>query len=151
MTDDETIAAAIAILNRRASENKQPIAAVGEAVMSAALMLSEERTERLIVVWLGDGDRVISTQKFGEGGIDALTFVPRELARAAVLNDAKNAILIHNHPGFNPKPSQQDEKASHRMAHVLSVVGVLLIGSFVVSGGHATCAITGKQFELNAA
>ncbi|MCP5191015.1 MAG: JAB domain-containing protein [Pseudomonadales bacterium] len=148
MSEDETVRLAMGILDRRARERKQPVGAVGEAVMAAALRLADERTERLMAVWMTDHDTVIATQVLGEGGIDQLSFIPRELARAAVLNDARGVILAHNHPNGDHRPSQEDKLATERIGHVLAAVGVLLLGSYVVAGGRAACCVTGNQFEL---
>ena len=148
MTEEEIIREAMAILDRRMRERRQPVGAVGEAVRLAALQLADERTERLIVVWLSAVDQVIGTQTMGEGGIDELSFIPRELARAAVLNDARGAILVHNHPPGDPKPSEHDGQATERVSYCLAAIGVLVMGSYVVTGSRVACVMTGRQFEL---
>lgn len=148
MTDDQIIQAAMGILDRRMQEKLQPIGAAGEAVQKIALELADERVEHLVCVWLDGCNRVITTQHMGQGGIDVMSFVPRELARAAVLNDATYAVLVHNHPDGNPAPSEQDRLATGRMQHCLATVGVAMTGSFVVGGTKAHCCITDRAFDL---
>ena len=146
--EDEVIARALEILDRRMRANRQPIGKPGEAVISAALQLAEERVESLMVVWLETSDRVIGVERMGQGGIDELSFIPRELARKAVLTDARGAVVIHNHPPGDVKPSPEDKQATDRLRHCLAAVGCMLMGSYVVARGRAACVMTGQEFEL---
>ncbi len=148
MTDDQIVEAALAILDRRSKQRAQPIGATGDAVRKIALELNDERVEHLVCIWLDGSNRVIASQRMGQGGIDVMSFVTRELARAAVINDAAYAVLVHNHPHGDSTPSDQDKEASARIQHFLATVGVCLIGSFAVGGTTATCCLTGRVFDL---
>jgi DNA repair protein RadC len=44
-------------------------------------------------------------------------------------------VLIHNHPDGNPEPSEEDRSLTVAVARQLKLLGIELIGHFVVAGG----------------
>ena len=53
-------------------------------------------------------------------------------ARVAVMDGAPAVILIHNHPGENPKPSNSDITETDRLRNTLAAVGVSLLDHVII-------------------
>ena len=53
-------------------------------------------------------------------------------ARVAVMDGAPAVILIHNHPGENPSPSNSDITETDRLRNTLAAVGVSLLDHVII-------------------
>ena len=68
--------------------------------------------ESFMVVYLNTRRRPIGWQIVSNGTLDMLLIHPREVFKAAILNNAAAIILSHNHPSGDPTPSEADIKVT---------------------------------------
>ena len=72
-------------------------------------------TERLRVLFLNTGNRLLYDETLGEGSVSEAPVYPREIMRRALEVGATALILVHNHPSGDPRPSRADIDATRRI------------------------------------
>jgi DNA repair protein RadC len=97
-------------------------------------MSSEER-EWIISLFTDREGRVLGSEKISFGGLDGAFLDAPYLCRRAVRIGAAGLVLIHNHPEGNPEPSEEDRSLTVAVSKQLKLLGIELIGHFVVAGG----------------
>jgi DNA repair protein RadC len=73
-------------------------------------------TERLRVLFLNSGNRLLHDDTIAEGSVSETPVYPREIMRRALDVGATALILVHNHPSGDPTPSQGDIEATRQIA-----------------------------------
>jgi len=73
-------------------------------------------TERLRVLFLNSGNRLLFDETLTEGSVSEAPVYPREIMRRALEVGATALILVHNHPSGDPTPSRGDVDATRRIA-----------------------------------
>jgi DNA repair protein RadC len=73
-------------------------------------------TERLRVLFLNSGNRLLYDETFAEGSVSETAVYPREIMRRALDVGATALILVHNHPSGDPTPSRGDVEATRQIA-----------------------------------
>ncbi|GAB7021857.1 RadC family protein [Salidesulfovibrio brasiliensis] len=105
-----------------------------EAVARAAMArLGGKRTEEFWVALLDTRNRVIAWERVGAGTVDRVEAYPREIMALALENKARSVILVHNHPGGNPEPSEEDQLLTLGMIRAASTLDVLVNDHVIVS------------------
>jgi len=97
-------------------------------------MSSEER-EWIISLFTDREGRVLGSEKISFGGLDGAFLDAPYLCRRAVRIGAAGLILIHNHPEGNLEPSEEDRSLTLAVSKQLKLLGIELVGHFVVAGG----------------
>lgn len=90
--------------------------------------------EKFVCSFLDARNRVIATSVMFEGTIDEAPVYPREIAKKALIYDAKNVILSHNHPGESTKPSSADIVVTDKISKAMSTVGIGVLDHVIVGG-----------------
>ena len=68
------------------------------------------------------------------GAVDRSIAHPRELIKAAVLQNASSMIILHNHPSSSLEPSLEDALLTDRMVKVCDLIGIPLVDHVIVGG-----------------
>ncbi len=90
--------------------------------------------EQFVCSFLDGGNRVISTKVMTTGTVNESPVYPREIAKEALLNNARSVILAHNHPGGSLLPSQSDLIVTRKIVEALYAVDVKCIDHIIVAG-----------------
>ena len=93
------------------------------------------RNEVFRVLYLDRKNRLIEDREMGHGTIDHVPVYPREVIRAALLNDACALILCHNHPSGDPTPSQADLAMTRQIKDACDLMGITLHDHIIVGTG----------------
>lgn len=109
------------------SDPKSAIKAMGE-------VLKDLDREVLGIINLKADDTPINCHIASVGSLDASLAEPREMLKAAILSNAANMIMIHNHPSGDIMPSEPDIRITDRMAKVCSLIGIPLLDHVIVGG-----------------
>jgi DNA repair protein RadC len=78
---------------------------------------------------------VLSCEEVHRGTLDASLVHPREVYKAAILANAANIIVAHNHPSGDPTPSPQDYAVTERLVRAGEILGIPLLDSLVIGRG----------------
>jgi DNA repair protein RadC len=86
--------------------------------------LSTCETERFLVLLLNTRRRLIRTEEVTRGLLDSVQVHAREVFRPAIAANAHAIVLVHNHPGGDPTPSEADTRVTRdltRAGHLLKI------------------------------
>lgn len=66
------------------------------------------------------------------GAVDQTLAVPRDVLKSAILSNAANMMVMHNHPSSNLTPSREDVKMTSRLIDICELVGIPLVDHIIV-------------------
>jgi DNA repair protein RadC len=99
--------------------------------------LGEADREELHVIHLDARKIPIATELIARGTLNECAIHPREIFKAAIINNSASIILVHNHPSGDPEPSDEDIKITHRIQEVGQICGINLLDHVII--GHDCC------------
>ena len=80
-----------------------------EAVAAMARQrLGKLAHEEVWVAFVDNRNRLISWEKFAKGSVNASSVHPRDIMEKALAHKASGFLIVHNHPGGDPSPSESD-------------------------------------------
>lgn len=91
------------------------------------------KDERLIMLSLNAGRKLIKTDIISDGNTNTTFFDTRKIIELTLLRKANGVILAHNHPGGTLNPSTEDIVATSKLSEMLDGIGVLLIDHLLCS------------------
>ena len=97
--------------------------------------------EHICVVNLDGASHPINFNVVSVGSINSSPIAMRELFKTAILSNASNIIMLHNHPSSNINPSREDHAATARVMMAALTMGIPLVDHIIVGGG------TGEYFS----
>lgn len=97
--------------------------------------LRPEEQELLYCMMLDGHNHLSGEQLLSRGTVNATLITPREVFVEAVKYRAVNLILVHNHPGGDPSPSQADLDVTERIYHCGELLGIHLLDHIII-GDH---------------
>ena len=97
--------------------------------------LRHEEQELLYCMMLDGHNHLTGEQLLSRGTATATLITPREVFVEAVKYHAVNLILVHNHPGGDPSPSQADLEVTRRVFESGELLGIHLLDHIII-GDH---------------
>ncbi len=97
------------------------------------LKLHEESEEYIYMLCLDTRCRLIAVIEISHGSVDVSVISPREVYQKALLANAVNIILIHNHPSGDSEPSSNDIATTKRIEETGTLVGIHLLDHVIVA------------------
>lgn len=79
--------------------------------------------------------RVLAESQIFEGTLNASVFHPREIFRFAIEESANSIVLCHNHPSGDPKPSQEDIRATKQLIEAGNQIGIKVLDHIIIGDG----------------
>lgn len=95
-------------------------------------MLEHQAQEVALVLLLNTKYRVLGVHEVGRGGMSGVEMSPQIIYRAALLANATNVIIAHNHPSGDPQPSPDDITTTRRIVEAGRVLGIACIDHLIV-------------------
>lgn len=95
-------------------------------------ILSELDHEELWILLLNQANRVIETIKISSGGIDGTYADTRIILKHALLHNACNLILAHNHPSGHCIPSTQDKNLTQKLFDSAKIMNIHLLDHLII-------------------
>ncbi|MDM5205344.1 JAB domain-containing protein [Cytobacillus kochii] len=112
---------------------RERIGSPADAVAIATEYIGDEDREVLLVMVLNTKNKLNAIHRCHVGSINASIVHPREVMKAAILNNGASIIVAHNHPSYDPSPSRQDIEVTQRLKEVGTLLGIELLDSLIVS------------------
>ena len=94
--------------------------------------LGNKKQEYFYAIYLDNGKRVIGDKLLFIGTINYSLVHPREVFKEAYLLGATAIICIHNHPGGNPIPSNQDYDVTNNLIAASKILGIKLLDHIII-------------------
>lgn len=89
--------------------------------------------EHFVVIHLDATHRIVSAEVVSVGVVDASPVHPREVFKAAILQNAASIICGHNHPSGSPVPSREDHEIFARLTSAGQLMGIPVLDFLVVT------------------
>jgi DNA repair protein RadC len=81
-------------------------------------IMKEESKEVFLVAWLSSSNRVQGFEIVSSGTLSSAVVDPRAVFRSAIVANAANIIVAHNHPSGNLEPSNEDITLTKKLVEV---------------------------------
>ncbi|PEJ57991.1 DNA repair protein RadC [Bacillus sp. AFS002410] len=107
----------------------------------AASYIADEDREVFLVLMLNTKNQVVGLHRAHVGSLNSSIVHPRDVMKAAILNNAASIIVSHQHPSGNASPSQEDIEVTKRLAEAGKILGIEVLDHVIVSH-------TGKHVSL---
>jgi DNA repair protein RadC len=95
--------------------------------------LSESRNERVIALYLDNGNRVLGDEVVAEGTVNRCVIFPRKVMEGAMKRSAASFILVHNHPGGTAAASEEDWKTTERLYNAGKQIDIPMLDHIIIS------------------
>jgi DNA repair protein RadC len=100
-------------------------------------VLSGERGERFLGIFLTAQNEVIAIETLAEGTIDRVAVHPRHVLEQALKNNAVGLIFVHNHPDGPPIPSPQDRRLTESLVRAARAADITVHDHLIIGrDGH---------------
>ncbi len=131
VTEDDILTMAKQLSRKRLSRGRTINSAVDVKEHLRNLM-HDYQSEVFGILLLDTRNRILSFQELFYGTIDGASVYPREIVKLALKHNAAAAILVHNHPSGDPKPSEADGLLTERIRDTLRLIDVRVLDHIIV-------------------
>ncbi len=94
--------------------------------------MKDASQEMFTVICLNARNRIISRQLVSLGIQDSSLVHPREVFRAAILQNSAAVVLVHNHPSGDPSPSAEDIKMTRQLVQAGQIIGIKVLDHIII-------------------
>ena len=105
------------------------------ALAREVLEMHEMAEENFIVLCLNTKNKIAGVHTISIGSLNASIVHPREVFKAALLNNASGIICLHNHPSGDPEPSREDIEITHRLVNAGNILGINVLDHIIIGDG----------------
>jgi DNA repair protein RadC len=91
--------------------------------------------EAVLARFLARDGQILAEDRTTSGSGHAVDLPIRRIAARALLLEADEILIAHNHPGGDPTPSRQDILATNRLERALFPFAIRLTDHVIVAGG----------------
>lgn len=98
--------------------------------------LDKKDREHFLCIHLDVRSVIIGVEEVTIGSLNAAVVHPREIFKAAILNNAAGIILVHNHPSGDCDPSEDDIEITNRLVKACEIMGIGALDHIIVGGGN---------------
>lgn len=95
--------------------------------------IADSDREVFLVLCLNTKNEVIAVHHAHVGALASCIVSPREVFKAAILNNASSVIFCHNHPSGHKTPSSEDIAVSERLYEGGQLLGIDVLDSIIVT------------------
>lgn len=110
------------------------LGSAADIARAARPLFAGSRTERLLVLICDAQNQLRRTVFVAEGAIDQVAVPVREILNTVLRHDGRAFAVVHNHPSGDPKPSQDDRRATTLLGLASHTVGLRFLDHVVVAG-----------------
>ncbi|MCM1143610.1 MAG: DNA repair protein RadC [Blautia sp.] len=91
-----------------------------------------EKVEHILLLLLDSGLHLLEEELISTGTANASLLSPREVYISAFRSQATHIMLLHNHPGGNPAPSNPDIMITERIADIGKTIDISLLDHIII-------------------
>ena len=141
-----TTAAALASrVNAAALESKPQISCPADAAVIFAPGMANALQEQLEVLVLNTRNRVLERRLIYVGTVNNAPARPAEILRPAVMLNAPNIIVAHNHPSGETTPSPEDIAITREIVAAGKMMGIEVLDHLVIGKGNQFTSLKEKS------
>ena len=131
-----TIAAALELGRRRQTSEviKRPTITSSEQAAEILMpQLQDLNHEAFCVMYLNQANRMITHEIISNGGMTGTIADIRIILKNALLHNANQLIIGHNHPSGNKQPSSADKELTRKLKEAASLMDIKLLDHLIIS------------------
>ncbi len=122
------------VRSREPLMSDEPFSNPDSVVRALSEQMRDFDREVLGIINLDSRMRPINVSFVSVGAVNGTLSHPREILKAAILSNAANMMLIHNHPSGYLMPSKMDVQITDRMIQLCDMVNIPLVDHIIVGG-----------------
>lgn len=133
-----TIKAAAELGRRRSLERADDITQIANADDAYNIMhhlMRDLSHEEFWVLLLNNNSRLIKKVRLSSGGLTATAVDVRILLKYALLADATQLVVCHNHPSGSIRPSADDTRLTERIRQACQTMNIRLVDHVIITDG----------------
>jgi len=123
-------------LIREGNSHEGPIIKCSQDVVEMMQYLARKDREYFICMHLNAKNMVVGVETVAIGTLDACMVTPREVFKAAIMNNAREVILVHNHVSGNSSASKEDIKITNRLVEAGKIIGIEVLDHIIIAGSN---------------
>lgn len=104
-----------------------------DAIEFAKVLIGDEDREVFLVLCLNIKNEISVVHRCHIGSLNASVVHPRDVFKAAILNNSGSIIVVHNHPSGDCQHSPEDIMVSKRLKEAGEIIGIEVLDSLIVS------------------
>lgn len=114
-------------------KEKLKILCAGDAYTQFAGLISDKKQENLLAIYLDPNRRVLAHKILFVGTLNSSLVHPREVFKEALLENATEIIIMHNHPSGYCVPSKADNEFTRELCEVGVAMKITILDHLIVS------------------
>ena len=142
---------AILPVARRAEQsrlkNNVLISNTAEAVNYMAPFFANRTVEHVYLACLSNSDKVIAVERIAVGDTNYANLEIKKIVETACRRGAVKALLAHNHPSGNVKPSEDDRRLTARILISLMSLNIMLVDHIIFTPDSYYSFFANREFE----
>lgn len=107
------------------------------------LFAEQDDVESVYFIFLDGQNHILAIEKLFSGTLNSSNVYPREIVKRVLALKAGAAIMSHNHPGGNTKPSNEDLTMTLKIIFSLLAIDVPLHDHIIVGDGYFSMSSNG--------
>ncbi len=89
--------------------------------------------EYLRLIYLDGSRAVLGIENVAIGTVNRMILTSREMLKGAILANAQEIVIVHNHPDADPYPSAPDKQTTKIIAVLAELLGMSVLDSVIIS------------------
>lgn len=134
-----TIAAALELGRRRqlSAGMERPVITGSDAAAEIVIpLLQDLNHEAFCVLYLNQANKVLRHEIVSHGGMTGVIADIRLILKNALLHNANQLIIAHNHPSGNKQPSGADKELTRKLKESAALMDIRLLDHLIVAGNN---------------
>lgn len=117
-----------------------------DAAQVATEFIGEDDREVFFVMCLNTKNDVVAVHRAHVGALNSSLVVPREVFKAAILNNSAAVIFAHQHPSQNVSPSREDIDVTKRLVECGRILGIEVLDHLVINASGKYISLKEKGY-----
>ena len=131
-----TIAAALELGRRRQMSEGMNIQSIQKSQEAAELLIplmGDKNQEVFRVLYLNQANKVLRNEEISTGGMTGTVADVRVILKNALLYNANQMIVAHNHPSGNLQPSMADRELTQKLKDAAKMMDIKLLDHLIIA------------------
>lgn len=132
-----TITAALELGRRRQLADGLERVAIKSSADAAEIvlpLLGDLNHEAFCVLYLNQANKLIRHEIISNGGLTGTVADIRIMLKQALLQNANQLVVAHNHPSGNPQPSAADKELTVKLRDAAALMDIRLLDHLIIAG-----------------
>lgn len=139
----------ISLVRENSTEAWEPIRITKPHDIVKALHPYFDKLDRevFLTLQLDMKNKIIGHYTASVGTVSGALVHPREVFKAAILQNASKIICVHNHPSGDPEPSPEDLEITKKLKQAGDILGIEVLDHIIIGDGvHMSLRAEGMIF-----